>query len=258
MHSDFCQSSFCDHTLQESSLACSFVKSSLIPEIMKYKCLLRTALGLSQGRIEPYPKREDEWVSYMHSFSPSEHLDYKCWGHQKMSPDSNFEWPDVCPVGMMSVSEGGAHRGDNIKRDWPLDRPAPWSHFSRDGYVLVWAAVEEGSTYTLGQRGSLPGRAAFHIVVWRCDERSASSFSEPDTLEQKGQTEYKAFGVHWICQIIFRARWVQDFPKCVLPSACALVSIKGSALWIFLIRLPWNDKNMVSLRSLKARKVLIF
>lgn len=41
-----------------------------------------------------------------------------------MSPESDFEWPDLCLVGIMSISEGGADKGDNIEGTDPWTRPA--------------------------------------------------------------------------------------------------------------------------------------
>jgi hypothetical protein len=86
--------------------------------------------------------------------------------------------------------------------------------------------------------------------------RKPHPYWESGLLKLKGLIGSRSFGVHWFVILIFKLVGFKT-PKCVLPNAYTLVSIKQNVLCLFMICLHWNDQNIMFLRALKSRKYLL-
>ena len=212
-------------------------------------------MGSSQSWIILHLRNENEWISHTHSFLCG-------FFFFSLSPDvltSNtmsirkyllsLIWSSQtyvqCELGVFPRE--GWREVITWKKTGPVTRPALWRHLSPGG---------RGWVCPCGSIGPLPlqslstgrGRGSFGMAVF--DVLSPALLNRRTDLMQ-------AYGVHWVCRLIFQACRVQDFPRYILPSVCILVSTKGRALCTFLIHLPWNYQNTVFWRCVTSRKVLL-
>lgn len=134
---------------------------------------------------------------------PSEHLDSKFWEHQKMSPEFDFEWPDLCPVGIMSISETkvitqeGLTLGQGLLLEVIFPRECgEWVRTcvgcSEKGLRFLSSNTPRAEAVACLEYQSL---TLFCVDVMR-EVKKLHAFSESNTLEQKGLTESRAFEVH--------------------------------------------------------------
>lgn len=150
---------------------------------------------------------------------------------------------------MSSVNYEYFHEVITWKKTGPVTRPALWRHLSQGGRGWVGSrAGPYGSPGPLQSLSTGRGRGSFGMAVF--------DIVSPTLLNRRTDL-IQAYGIHWVCQFIFQACRVQDFPKYILPSVCILVSTKGRALCMFLIHLPWNDQNTIFWRYVTSRKVLL-
>ena len=123
-----------------------------------------------------------------------------------MSPEPDFEWPDLCPVGIMSSSKGGVDRGDDMKRDCPFDQ-AWFMKSSFPEWVVGGCVPVQGPVEAEVRCLSSNTRRAEAVARPECQSlmfygglmrgvREPHPSSESSTLEQKGQTESRAYSVH--------------------------------------------------------------
>lgn len=266
MHSDFWQSLLCDCACSDKHLGCSLVKSSLIAKIVKYKLKYKKqlwALHKAELFLTPGMKISAYLIHTAFFFPLSGRPNFKYCEPEEIAPESDFAWPDSNVQWELWVFP---------KVEWtelltsketaPLSRPISRSHLSWGrGWVGVGTPVETGllplQYQSKGTGLARPECQCLMLFRGRNDEMGEETlpiFWVQHPWTQKGWTESGAYGVHWVCQIIFQACTVQNFPKCILSSVCTLVSMKGSALCAFLIHLAWSDPNVVFRRSLTSRK----